>query len=126
MNSKETKELPPLHPLALDSHKGSHGHVLIAAGSRFMPGAAVLAARAAYRCGAGLVTVLTDAENIGVVAAGIPEAGLVTMVLVLQSVGLPTEGIGLILAIDWLLDRFRTSVNVMGDAVGAAVVDRHS
>jgi len=57
-------------------------------------------------------------------AAGIPEAGLVTMVLVLQAVGLPLEGIGLILAIDWLLDRFRTTVNVWGDCVGAAVLDR--
>ncbi|MCL4792046.1 MAG: cation:dicarboxylase symporter family transporter, partial [Gammaproteobacteria bacterium] len=37
---------------------------------------------------------------------------------------LPLEGIGLILAVDWLLDRFRTSVNVWGDAVGAAVVER--
>ncbi len=45
------------------------------------------------------------------------------MVLVLQSVGLPVEGIGLILAVDWLLDRFRTTVNVWGDAVGAAVID---
>ncbi len=57
-------------------------------------------------------------------AAGIPEAGLVTMVLVLQAVGLPVEGIGLILAIDWFLDRCRTTVNVWGDAVGAAVIDR--
>jgi len=57
-------------------------------------------------------------------AAGIPEAGLVTMVLVLQAVGLPLEGIGAILAVDWFLDRFRTTVNVWGDAVGAAVVAR--
>ncbi len=57
-------------------------------------------------------------------AAGIPQAGLVTMVIVLKAVGLPLEGIGLILAIDWFLDRFRTAVNVWGDAVGAAVVDR--
>ena len=56
-------------------------------------------------------------------AAGIPEAGLVTMVIVLRAVGLPLEGIALILAIDWLLDRFRTTVNVWGDCVGAAVVD---
>jgi Na+/H+-dicarboxylate symporter len=57
-------------------------------------------------------------------AAGIPQAGLVTMVIVLRAVGLPLEGIGMILAIDWFLDRCRTTVNVWGDAVGAAVVDR--
>lgn len=57
-------------------------------------------------------------------AAGIPEAGLVTMVIVLSAVGLPLEGIGLLLAVDWFLDRFRTTLNVWGDAVGAAVVHR--
>lgn len=57
-------------------------------------------------------------------AAGIPQAGLVTMVIVLNAVGLPLEGIGLILTVDWFLDRFRTTVNVWGDAVGTAVVDR--
>jgi len=57
-------------------------------------------------------------------AAGIPEAGLVTMVIVLNAVGLPLEGIGLILTVDWFLDRFRTTINVWGDAVGAAVMDR--
>ena len=56
-------------------------------------------------------------------AAGIPEAGLVTMVIVLRAVGLPVEGIGLILAIDWFLDRCRTTVNVWGDSVGAGVID---
>ncbi|MGB2697247.1 MAG: dicarboxylate/amino acid:cation symporter [Candidatus Zixiibacteriota bacterium] len=55
-------------------------------------------------------------------AAGIPEAGLVTMILVLQSVNLPLEGIGMILTIDWFLDRCRTTVNVWGDSVGAAVI----
>lgn len=59
-------------------------------------------------------------------AAGIPEAGLVTMVIVLKSVGLPEEGIGLLLSIDWFLDRCRTTINVWGDSVGAAVVDRNS
>jgi Na+/H+-dicarboxylate symporter len=58
-------------------------------------------------------------------AAGIPEAGLVTMVIVLHAVGLPLEGIGLLLAVDWFLDRFRTAINVWGDSIGAAVIDRY-
>lgn len=70
----------------------------------------------------GIIFVTATLAAIG--AAGIPEAGLVTMVLVLQAVGLPLEGIGLLLAVDWFLDRFRTSVNVWGDSVGAAVVER--
>jgi len=68
--------------------------------------------------------VLVTATMAAIGAAGIPEAGLVTMVIVLEAVGLPLEGIGLILAIDWFLDRCRTTVNVYGDAVGAAVVGR--
>ena len=56
-------------------------------------------------------------------AAGIPEAGLVTMVMVLQAVGLPLEGIGMLLSIDWFLDRCRTTVNVWGDSVSVAVID---
>ena len=57
-------------------------------------------------------------------AAAIPSAGLVTMIIVLTAVGLPKEGIGMILAIDWFLDRLRTTVNVWGDSVGAAVLER--
>lgn len=57
-------------------------------------------------------------------AAGIPEAGLVTMVIVLTAVGLPMEGIGLLLAVDWFLDRLRTMVNVWGDSVGSTVMER--
>jgi len=72
----------------------------------------------------GQIVVVITAVLSSVGAAGIPEAGLVTMVVVLQAVGLPLEGLGLLLAIDWLLDRFRTAVNVWGDAVGAAVIDR--
>ena len=74
--------------------------------------------------GFSLVLVFLMATLASIGAAGIPEAGLVTLVLVLQAVGLPLEGIGLILAIDWILDRFRTTVNVWGDSVGAAVVEQ--
>jgi len=55
-------------------------------------------------------------------APGIPSAGMVTMLLVLQSVGLPVEAIAILLPIDRLLDAFRTSVNVEGDMVGSLVV----
>lgn len=70
------------------------------------------------------VMIFLTATLAAIGAAGIPQAGLVTMVIVLRAVGLPIEGIGLILAVDWLLDRFRTAVNVWGDACGAAVIDR--
>ena len=57
-------------------------------------------------------------------AAAIPGAGLVTMGIVLTAVGLPLDGIGLILAIDRILDQFRTAVNVWGDTTAAVVVGR--
>ncbi len=69
------------------------------------------------------LTIAVTATLAAIGAAGIPEAGLVTMLIVLNAVGLPIELIGLILPIDWLLDRFRTAVNAFGDSVGAAIVD---
>ena len=57
-------------------------------------------------------------------AAGIPSAGLITMSLVLNAVGLPLEGIALILAVDRVLDMLRTSVNVFGDITCAVVLQR--
>lgn len=57
-------------------------------------------------------------------APGIPSAGMVTMVMVLQSVGLPAEAIAILLPIDRLLDAFRTAVNVEGDMVGSLVVQK--
>ncbi len=69
-------------------------------------------------------TIAITATLAAIGAAGIPEAGLVTMLIVLNAVGLPLELIGLILPVDWLLDRFRTAVNAYGDSVGAAIVDR--
>ncbi|HIK59042.1 MAG TPA: dicarboxylate/amino acid:cation symporter [Nitrospinaceae bacterium] len=69
------------------------------------------------------VIVFLTATLAAIGAAGIPEAGLVTMVMVLQSVGLPLEGIGMLLSMDWFLDRCRTTINVWGDSIGAAVID---
>ena len=57
-------------------------------------------------------------------APGIPSAGMVTMVMVLQSVGLPAEAIAILLPIDRLLDTLRTTVNVQGDMVGSLVVQK--
>lgn len=57
-------------------------------------------------------------------APGIPSAGMVTMVMVLQSVGLPAEAIAILLPIDRLLDAFRTMVNVGGDMIGSLVVQK--
>lgn len=55
-------------------------------------------------------------------SAGIPMAGLVMMAIVLKAVGLPLEGIGLVLAVDRILDMFRTTVNVYGDTCAAAII----
>ncbi len=56
-------------------------------------------------------------------AAGIPEAGLVTMLAVFSAVHLPTEYIPLLLPLDWFLDRCRTAINVMGDMTVACLLD---
>jgi Na+/H+-dicarboxylate symporter len=73
--------------------------------------------------GEQLIVFLT-ATTAAIGAAGIPEAGLVTMSLVLSAVGLPLEGIGMILAVDRVLDMCRTCVNVVGDSIGSVVVAR--
>ena len=57
-------------------------------------------------------------------APGIPSAGMVTMVMVLQSVGLPAEAIAILLPIDRLLDTLRTTVNVQGDMIASLVVQK--
>ncbi|XP_077573694.1 solute carrier family 1 member 8a isoform X5 [Stigmatopora nigra] len=69
-----------------------------------------------------LVTISITATAASIGAAGIPQAGLVTMVIVLTSVGLPPDDITLIVAIDWILDRFRTMINVLGDALAAGII----
>jgi Na+/H+-dicarboxylate symporter len=56
-------------------------------------------------------------------AAGIPEAGIVTMTLVLTAVKLPTEYIPILLTVDWFLDRCRTTINVLGDVNVSCLLD---
>lgn len=70
-----------------------------------------------------LIIVSLTATVASVGAASIPSAGLVTMLLVMSAVGLPGEEIMVILSIDWLLDRIRTSINVLGDCIGCGIVE---
>ncbi len=90
---------------------------------------AVAALTIAQMYGVGLdlpqqLVVLFTALMASVGAAGIPMAGLVMLVIVLDAVGLPLEGIGVIIAVDSLLDMMRTTTNVWSDLVGTAVISR--
>jgi Na+/H+-dicarboxylate symporter len=69
-----------------------------------------------------LATVILTATLASVGTAGVPGVGLVTLAMVLTSVGLPTEGIALIMGIDRIIDMTRTAVNVTGDAVCTTIV----
>lgn len=73
--------------------------------------------------GQQLIVVVT-ALLAAIGSAGIPMAGLVMMAIVLSAVGLPLEGVGLILAVDRILDMFRTALNVYGDTCAAVVIAR--
>ena len=70
-----------------------------------------------------MIVVFLTATLAAIGAAGIPEAGLVMMAIVLTAVGIDPKEAGLILAVDWFLDRFRTAVNVAGDSIGVGVID---
>lgn len=68
-----------------------------------------------------LVVLTSIFASVG--AAGIPEAGLVTMTLVFSAVGLPTQYIAILITVDWFLDRCRTAINVMGDMTVSCLLD---
>lgn len=68
--------------------------------------------------------VLFTALLASIGAASVPMSGLVMMSIILKAVGLPLEGVAVILAVDRILDMFRTSVNVLSDSVGAVVINR--
>ncbi|MHC4958353.1 MAG: dicarboxylate/amino acid:cation symporter [Planctomycetota bacterium] len=74
--------------------------------------------------GVTTVVIFLTAVLASIGAAAVPDAGLVTMVLVANAVGLGPEYIGMVFAVDAFLDMFRTSTNIMGDSVGAVVVAR--
>ncbi len=69
-----------------------------------------------------MIIFLAVLASIGTV--GMPGAGIITLAMILQQVGIPIEGIAMIVSVDWILDMFQTVVNVTGDAVGAVVVAR--
>src|SRR5438477_81495 len=71
----------------------------------------------------GQVLIVLTSVVASVGAAGIPEAGLVTMTLVFSAVHLPTGYIALLLPVDWFLDRCRTAINVMGDTNVSCILD---
>lgn len=98
-------------------------------GTALYESVAVIFIGQAYNLDLSLATQLViflTASVAAVGAAAIPGAGLVTMSIVLTAVGFPLEGIGLILAVDRLLDMFRTAVNVFGDCMGTLVVDSYN
>lgn len=70
------------------------------------------------------ITIVTSATLASVGAAGVPGAAMVTLAMVLTAVGVPTEGLALILGVDRLLDMFRTTTNVVGDSAATALIAR--
>ena len=69
-----------------------------------------------------VITVSLTATLASIGAASIPSAALITMLIVLTALGLPTSDVSLLFAVDWMLDRIRTSINVLGDGYGAGIV----
>ncbi|CAK9804487.1 Excitatory amino acid transporter 2 [Anthophora quadrimaculata] len=69
-----------------------------------------------------VITVSLTATLASIGAASIPSAALITMLIVLTALGLPTNDVSLLFAVDWMLDRIRTSINVLGDGYGAGIV----
>ena len=94
-------------------------------GTSIMQGVAVVFIAQAYGIPltmGNLATVVVTATLASIGTAGVPSVGLVTLAMVLNSVGLPTEGIALIMGIDRILDMIRTAVTITGDAVCTTIV----
>ena len=96
-------------------------------GTSIMQGVAVIFIAQAYGIDltpSALATVVATATVASIGTAGVPSVGLVTLSMVLTSVGLPTEGIALIMGIDRIFDMLRTAVNITGDAVCTTIIAR--
>lgn len=94
-------------------------------GTAIMQGVAVVFIANAYGIDltlADFATVILTATIASVGTAGIPSVGLITLSMVLQSVGLPVEGIAMIMGIDRILDMARSAINISGDAAGTIIV----
>ena len=94
-------------------------------GTAIMQGVAVVFAAQAFGIPLGIpdyVTVIATATLASIGTAGVPGVGLITLSMVFNSVGLPIEGIALIMGIDRILDMARTAVNITGDAVCTTIV----
>ena len=94
-------------------------------GTAIMQGVAVIFIANAYGIALSprdFMTVILTATIASVGTAGIPSVGLITLSMVLESVGLPVEGVAIIMGIDRILDMTRTTVNLAGDATGTMIV----
>lgn len=97
-------------------------------GTAIMQGVATVFIAQAFNADIGLtgyLMVILTATLASVGTAGVPGVGMITLAMVLQQVGLPVEGIALILGVDRLLDMMRTAVNVAGDSMVSTVIASH-
>ena len=117
------------HDLGVDNKVSSFsvplGATINMDGTAIMQGVATIFIAQVYNIeigAAGYLMVILTATLASIGTAGVPSVGLVMLAMVLQSVGLPVEGIALIIGVDRLLDMVRTAVNVTGDAVVSTIV----
>ncbi|MFS0576777.1 dicarboxylate/amino acid:cation symporter [Sporosarcina sp. 179-K 3D1 HS] len=112
-------------PESISSFTQSLGATINMDGTAIMQGAAVVFIAQAYGIDLSmgqLMTVVLTAVLASIGTAAVPGAGLIMLAMVLTSVGLPVEGIALVLGVDRLLDMVRTAVNITGDAACAVIV----
>lgn len=117
------------HDLGVDNKVASFsvplGATINMDGTAIMQGVATVFIAQAYGIDigiAGYLMVILTATLASIGTAGVPSVGLVTLAMVLQSVGLPVEGIAMIIGVDRFLDMVRTAVNVTGDAAVSMIV----